>query len=175
MKTTLRFDQLSCRLQVEGLPDVSVGQSGEVVGIITGWTLEWAGRPELEGRKHHLLALMGVVLPYARHLLSGVARPFGGHEAPVTIEPLLANAGRQRTGHQLPAEADPEYADAGGRGGTHHLHLFGNPGESLVVHRPPGTQRHDHVVSGWVREGDIADRIISALMRHDLERADIEA
>ena len=63
MKTTLRFDQLSCRLQVEGLPDVSVGQSGEVVGIITGWTLEWAGRPELEGRKHHLLALMGVVLP----------------------------------------------------------------------------------------------------------------
>jgi hypothetical protein len=79
MKTTLRFDQLSCRLQVEGLPDVSVGQSGEVVGIITGWTLEWAGRPELEGRKHHLLALMGVVLPYARHLLSGVQRRFGTH------------------------------------------------------------------------------------------------
>ena len=87
MKTTLRFDQLSCRLQVEGLPDVSVGQSGEVVGIITGWTLEWAGRPELEGRKHHLLALMGVVLPYARHLLSGVQRRFGTPPEPVEIGP----------------------------------------------------------------------------------------
>jgi hypothetical protein len=96
MKTTLRFDQLSCRLQVEGLPDVSVGQSGEVVGIISGWSLQWAGRPELEGRKQHLLALMQVVLPYARYLLSGVERPFGTNPAqPVEISP------HPEGGHQL--------------------------------------------------------------------------
>ena len=96
MKTTLRFDQLSCRLQVEGLPDVSVGQSGEVVGIISGWSLQWAGRPELEGRKQHLLALMQVVLPYARYLLSGVERPFGTPPAqPVEISP------HPEGGHQL--------------------------------------------------------------------------
>ena len=96
MKTTLRFDQLSCRLQVEGLPDVSVGQSGEVVGIITGWSLQWAGSPELEGRKQHLLALMQVVLPYARYLLSGVERPFGAPPAqPVEISP------HPEGGHQL--------------------------------------------------------------------------
>lgn len=87
MKQTLRYDQVSCRLQVEGLPDVSIGQGGEALGIITGWSLRWSGRPELEGRRDHLLALMAVVLPYARHLISGVARPFGGGELPVRIAP----------------------------------------------------------------------------------------
>lgn len=87
MKQTLRYDQLSCRLQVEGLPDVSVGQNTGVVGIITGWSLQWIGRPELEGQREHLLALMAVVLPYARHLLSGVARSFGEASSPVRIEP----------------------------------------------------------------------------------------
>ena len=38
MKQVLQFDQLSCRLKVEGLPDVSVGQSGQNLGIITGWS-----------------------------------------------------------------------------------------------------------------------------------------
>ena len=87
MKQTLQYDQLSCRLKVEGLPDVSVGQSGEALGIITGWSLQWAGRPELEGRKEHLLALMQVVLPYARYLISGVPRRFGAEPQPVEIGP----------------------------------------------------------------------------------------
>jgi hypothetical protein len=95
MKQTLRYEQLSCRLQVEGLPDVSVGQSGEVLGIITGWSLQWLGRPELEGRKEHLLALLQVVLPYARHLLSGVERRFGEEDSPVEIGP------RSGGGHAL--------------------------------------------------------------------------
>ncbi|MEB3202311.1 MAG: DUF4335 domain-containing protein [Synechococcus sp.] len=95
MKQTLQFDQLSCRLRVEGLPDVSVGQSGQDLGIITGWSLQWAGRPELEGRKEHLLALMQVVLPYARYLISGVPRRFGAEPKPVEIGP---NPG---TGHLL--------------------------------------------------------------------------
>lgn len=87
MKTTLRFDQISCRLQVEGLPDVSAGHGADAVGILTGWTLQWAGRPELEGRKEHLQALMAVVLPYARHLISGVQRRFGEASEPVEIGP----------------------------------------------------------------------------------------
>ena len=87
MKHVLQFDQLSCRLKVEGLPDVSVGQSGQNLGIITGWSLGWAGRPELEGRKEHLLALMQVVLPYARYLISGVQRRFGADPEPVEIGP----------------------------------------------------------------------------------------
>ncbi|MBM5800147.1 MAG: DUF4335 domain-containing protein [Cyanobacteria bacterium K_DeepCast_35m_m2_023] len=88
MKQTLRFDQISCRLQVEGLPDVSIGQSGEAIGILTGWTLQWAGRPELEGKKEHLIALMQTVLPYARRLISAAPCPIGGNEAAVSLAPL---------------------------------------------------------------------------------------
>ena len=95
MKTTLRFDQISCRLQVEGFPDVSAGHSADAVGILTGWSLQWAGRPELEGRKEHLEALMAVVLPYARYLISGVQRPFGAAPDPAEIAPHLEG------GHQL--------------------------------------------------------------------------
>lgn len=88
MKQTLRFGQISCRLQVEGLPDVSIGQSGEAIGILTGWTLQWAGRPELEGKKEHLIALMQTVLPYARRLISAAPCPIGGNEAAVSLAPL---------------------------------------------------------------------------------------
>ncbi|MEB3326432.1 MAG: DUF4335 domain-containing protein [Synechococcus sp.] len=95
MKQTLQYNQLSCRLRVEGLPDVSVGQAADVVGIITGWSLEWVGRPVLEGRKEHLLALMQVAFPYARYLISGVHRRFGADPKPVEIGP---NPGR---GHLL--------------------------------------------------------------------------
>ena len=93
MKKTLRYEQPSCRLQVEGFPDVSIGQASDAVGIITGWTLQWAGRPELEGRKEHLLALMQVVYPYARHLISGVTRSFGSAQGPVNIGPNPQGSG----------------------------------------------------------------------------------
>ncbi|MCP9928447.1 DUF4335 domain-containing protein [Cyanobium sp. CH-040] len=95
MKQTLRYDQVSCRLQVEGLPDLSSGQAQDALGIITGWTLRWPGRPELEGRREHLLSLMAVVLPYARLLISGVGRPVGGADTPVSIAP------RPEGGHRL--------------------------------------------------------------------------
>lgn len=87
MKQTFRYDQLSCRLQLEGLPDVSAGHNHASIGIISGWSLAWPGRPELEGRREHLLALMQVVLPYARLLISGVARPVGQAPSPVEIAP----------------------------------------------------------------------------------------
>jgi hypothetical protein len=87
VKQTFRYDQVSCRLQVEGLPDVSAGHADGSIGIVSGWTLNWAGRPALEGRKEHLVALMQSVLPYARLLLSGVARRVGQPPAPVEIAP----------------------------------------------------------------------------------------
>lgn len=87
MKQSLLYEQTSCRLQVDGLPDVSAGNDASSIGIITGWTLRWAGRPDLEGRREHLLALMQVVLPYARHLISEVSRSFGDAEQPVSITP----------------------------------------------------------------------------------------
>ncbi|MFN9643556.1 MAG: DUF4335 domain-containing protein [Cyanobacteriota bacterium] len=92
MKQTLTyqphgFGTHACRLRVEGFPDVSCGQGQDAVGIITGWSLDWVGHPQLEGRRDHLQALMATVLPYARLLLSGVSRPVGGAEDAVTITP----------------------------------------------------------------------------------------
>ena len=94
MKQTLRFEQLSCRLQVEGVPDVSVGQGDAAIGILTAWSLQWAGRPELEGRKEHLIALMQAVLPYCRRLISAAPKPFGDDEQPVAIAPTGSGAHR---------------------------------------------------------------------------------
>ena len=94
MKQTLTYGQQSCRLQLEGFPDVSAGHAPDALGIITSWTLDWAGRPPLEGRLDHLSALINVVLPYARYLMSGVSRPFGTAPQPVEIAP--AGPGQHR-------------------------------------------------------------------------------
>ncbi|MFM8277200.1 MAG: DUF4335 domain-containing protein [Cyanobium sp.] len=87
MKQTLQYDQTSCRLQVEGLPDVSRGLSSGSIGIITGWRLQWLGRPDVEGQREHLQALLEVVLPYARYRISGVPRSFGHPASPVQLHP----------------------------------------------------------------------------------------
>ena len=94
MKLSSRYEQTSCRLVLEGLPDLSAGQSSQTIGILTGFTLALAGKTEMEGQRDHLQALVAVVLPYARQLLSGVARPLGGDQAAVAIRPL-------ERGHEL--------------------------------------------------------------------------
>ena len=87
MKLSTRYEQTSCRLVLEGLPDLSAGQNSGTLGILTGFTLALAGRTELEGRREHLQALISAVLPYARHLLSGQSRPFGRDDDAVAIHP----------------------------------------------------------------------------------------
>jgi hypothetical protein len=93
MKKALVYDQQSCQLRVEGLPDLSAGQGGDELGILTGWTLRWAGRPELEGQRSHLEALIAAVLPYARHLVSGLRRGFGDESGPIWIGPSDKGSG----------------------------------------------------------------------------------
>jgi hypothetical protein len=93
MKRSLVFDQQSCQLRVEGLPDLSSGHAGEELGILTGWSLRWTGRPELEGQRSHLEALITAVLPYARHLVSGLRRGFGEEAGPVWIGPSAVDSG----------------------------------------------------------------------------------
>ncbi len=94
MKLTSRYEQTSCRLVLEGLPDLSAGQSTQTIGILTGFTLALAGKTEMEGQRDHLQALLTVVLPYARHVLSGVSKPIGADDVPVAIRPA-------QDGHEL--------------------------------------------------------------------------
>lgn len=118
MKQTFVYAQQSCRLNLEGFPDVSAGHSANSLGIITGWTLDWAGRPQLEGRLDHLVELINVVLPYARYLMSGVARPFGTTTQPVAIGPagpgshlLVLRSGQSGVGSLEVHLDDAELAD----------------------------------------------------------------
>lgn len=94
MKLTSRYEQTSCRLVLEGLPDLSAGQSTQTIGILTGFTLALAGKTEMEGQRDHLQALLTVVLPYARQVLSGVSKPIGADDVPVAIRPA-------QDGHEL--------------------------------------------------------------------------
>jgi hypothetical protein len=98
VKLSHRYEQNSCRLRLEGLPDLSAGHGPEVIGILSSWDLAMLGHPELEGKREHLLALLQAVLPYARHLVSGVPRRFGAEGAPVQIEPV---ADPDAAGHLL--------------------------------------------------------------------------
>ena len=109
MKQTLVYSQQSCRLNLEGFPDVSAGHSPDTLGIITSWTLDWPGRPQLEGRLDHLVGLINVILPYARYLMSGVSRPFGSPAQPVAIAPagpgkhlLVLRSGQPGVGWPFP-------------------------------------------------------------------------
>lgn len=118
MKQTLAYSQQSCRLNLEGFPDVSAGHSHDTLGIITSWTLDWAGRPQLEGRLEHLVALINVVLPYARYLMSGLARPFGSPAQAVEIAPggpgqhlLVLRSGQSGVGSLEVNLDDAELAD----------------------------------------------------------------
>ena len=94
MKLTSRYEQTSCRLVLEGLPDLSAGQNTQTIGILTGFTLALVGKTELEGQRDHLQALLTVVLPYARQVLSGVSKPIGSDDVPVAIRPA-------QDGHEL--------------------------------------------------------------------------
>jgi hypothetical protein len=87
MKQSYRYEQNSCRLRLDGLPDLSAGQGSDMIGILSGWELSLAGHTGLEGKREHLQALLAVVLPYARHLVSAVPRRFGAADSPVQIEP----------------------------------------------------------------------------------------
>ena len=88
MKLNFQYDHNSARLNVEGLPDKSLGHDDSHIGIISSWSLQLIGLPTLEGKKIHLQSLIEVVLPYTRHYLSGVRRSFGDTNSPINIKPV---------------------------------------------------------------------------------------
>ena len=90
LKTSYQYQETAARLVVEGYPDLSAGHSTEAIGILSSWRLQLVGAPELEGTRDHLEALMGAVMPYARHRLSGVHRRFGQDSGFVCIGPDAA-------------------------------------------------------------------------------------
>ncbi len=83
-----RFDQNSSSLELEGVPDVSNGDSQDTIGILSSWTLQIIGSPPLEGEKEHLDNLMNVILQYSRSYISGIRKTFISKKNIVTISPF---------------------------------------------------------------------------------------
>ena len=83
-----RFDQDSSSLELEGMPDVSNGDSENTIGILSSWTLKIIGSPLLEGEKEHLDNLMQVILEYSRSYISGIRKTFISNKKIVTISPF---------------------------------------------------------------------------------------
>ena len=83
-----RFDQNSSSLELDGMPDVSNGDSENTIGILSSWTLKIIGSPTLEGEKDHLENLMQVILQYSRSYISGIRKTFISKKSIVTISPF---------------------------------------------------------------------------------------
>ncbi len=94
IKKSFIYEQNSAQLKVDGLPDHSLGQSEEMIGILSGWELKLVGAPILEGNRLHLQSLIIVVLSYSRYCLSGVYKQFGNSDGPVQILPC-------KLGHEI--------------------------------------------------------------------------
>ena len=88
IRNLFRYDQSSVRLEIEGLPDLSLSQDSNSISILSAWKLDLIGFPQLEGKKEHLIALMNTIQPYARYVMSGVKRQFGDLSGPINIKPL---------------------------------------------------------------------------------------
>ena len=83
-----RYDQNSSSLALEGMPDVSSGDSDQTIGILSSWTLKIIGSPLLEGKKEHLDSLMHVILQYSRSYISGIRKSYVSTENIVSISPF---------------------------------------------------------------------------------------
>mgnify|MGYP001439902242 FL=1 len=83
-----RFVQNSSSLELDGMPDVSNGDSENTIGILSSWTLKIIGSPTLEGEKEHLENLMQVILQYSRSYISGIRKTFISKKSIVTISPF---------------------------------------------------------------------------------------
>ncbi len=88
MKNIFRYDHGIARLEVEGLPDLSLEHDQEKLGIILSWKINLIGFPQLEGKKEHLEVFVSTISQYARHYISGVQKTFGLSNSLVSITPI---------------------------------------------------------------------------------------
>jgi len=82
-----QYNHNSTLLKLEGLPDTSLGQGAEIIGILSKWELQLLGYPLLEGKRIHLESLMTVILQYARYNLSGLDKQCSDSNDFIVINP----------------------------------------------------------------------------------------
>ena len=72
MKTSRSYKEGIASLEVDGIPDQSLGHGSDTIGILLSWKLTLIGLTVLEGKKEHLLNLVYVILSYSRSCISGL-------------------------------------------------------------------------------------------------------
>lgn len=91
IKRRYRYHHDSAQLDIEGLPDKSLGHSSDSIGILCAWQLQLVGLPTLEGKRDHLEALISIISIYVRYSISGVGKSFKNSNSTVSISPDLDN------------------------------------------------------------------------------------
>ncbi len=71
MKTIRSYKEGIATLELDGIPDKSLGHCSDTIGILLSWKLTLIGLTVLEGKKEHLLNLVYVILSYSRCCISG--------------------------------------------------------------------------------------------------------
>nr|YP_002049426.1 hypothetical protein PCC_0802 [Paulinella chromatophora]ACB43216.1 hypothetical protein PCC_0802 [Paulinella chromatophora] len=79
------YEQVAARLQIEILPNAYITKQNKLINVVTKWTLNIVGQPQLEGRAEHLSALINTVLNYANCIVGGISKSFKSDEKLVTI------------------------------------------------------------------------------------------
>ncbi len=73
MKTRRSYKEGIAALEVDGIPDQSLGQGSDTIGILLSWKLTLIGLTVLEGKKENLINLVYVILSYSRSCISGLS------------------------------------------------------------------------------------------------------
>ena len=94
MKIIRTYKEGIASLQLDGLPDQSLGHDSDTLGILLSWKLNLIGLSVLEGKKDHLLSLAYVILTYSRYCISGLTQSISDETDSVTIS-------RNLLGHEL--------------------------------------------------------------------------
>ncbi|AAP99953.1 MULTISPECIES: DUF4335 domain-containing protein [Prochlorococcus] len=85
MKLNLIFTSGIARIEIDGLPDHSLGHDNNTLGILLSWKLNLIGIASLDGKKEHLKNLINVVLTYSSYCISGIFKTVSDESKTITI------------------------------------------------------------------------------------------
>ncbi len=94
MQLNLSFTEGFAKLDIIGIPDNSLGQDRDTIGILLSWKLKLIGSSVLEGKKEHLENLLYVTYSYARYSISGQFHTVSDYSNSISMS-------KHKNGHML--------------------------------------------------------------------------
>ncbi len=94
MQLNLSFTEGFAKIDIIGIPDHSLGQGPDTIGILLLWRLNLIGYSVLEGKKDNLDNFLYVVYTYARYCIGGTDQSVSDHSNSITMS-------RHVRGHEI--------------------------------------------------------------------------